>query len=503
MKTTCTGMATIYLAACIVSVAAVRMEPNGGLDDKGITAAINIELLYDNEVVANEVDVETKQGIVSLTGSVDSILAKERAQSLAAAVKGVRSVVNRIKVVPTVACSDEELARRVQQALLRDPAADSFELQVHVESGCVTLEGTVESFAEKELSGTVAKSIAGVVGLKNNIVVDYATARTDSEIEVEVVARLENDIRVDDNLVEVRVTDGKVGLAGTVGSLQERIQAFADAWVAGVKAVDTDKLEVEWWARDRMRRKSAAVARTDVEIEAAVGDALRYDPRVPAGQVGVSVDLGVATLSGSVDNLRAKGAAAQDAHNTLGIWRVVNNLKVRPEIPDDEELEKRVAEKLLDDALANRFDIAVKADHGWVTLAGDVETSYESQQAELAVHAVKGVVGVRNKIKFDRVWHWQPDRELKEAVLDQLFWSVFVESDDISVSVRNGVVTLSGTVSSWGEYDDAEKNAYQAGAKHVQNKLEVELPDYQGPYGPRYFSPPYPGGYPVPYYLPM
>ena len=56
----------------------------------------------------------------------------------------------------------------------------------------------------------------------------------------------------------------------------------------------------------------------------------------------------------------------------------------------------------------------------------------------------------------------------------ELYWSPFVDSDDISVSVNNGEVTLKGTVEDENEVDDAIENAYEAGAKNVISKLQTE-----------------------------
>lgn len=71
-------------------------------------------------------------------------------------------------------------------------------------------------------------------------------------------------------------------------------------------------------------------------------------------------------------------------------------------------------------------------------------------------------------------WRWKSDAELKEDVQSELYWSPFVDSDDISVSVNKGEVTLKGTVEDQSEVNDAIENAYEAGAKNVISKLETE-----------------------------
>lgn len=71
-------------------------------------------------------------------------------------------------------------------------------------------------------------------------------------------------------------------------------------------------------------------------------------------------------------------------------------------------------------------------------------------------------------------WLSKSDAQLKEDVKSELSWSPFVDSDEISVSVRNGEVTLKGTVEDQSEVEDAIENAYEAGAKNVISKLETQ-----------------------------
>lgn len=457
--------------------------------DADITSAINTELWADHAANANTVDVTTKQGIVTLKGTVGNLLAKERARAIAEGIVGVRAVVNTIEVEPVGPPDDREIADAVKKAWLMDPATDSYELEATAQKGIVTITGKVDSFVEKELSEDVAKGVRGVKGIENDIEVEYGQDRNDAEIRREIEARLENDLRVDDYLIDVEVNNGRVELSGVAGSQQERRQAYNDAWVSGVSSVSTQALEIEWWARDKLRRKSSFVARTDEEIKQAVEDAFRYDPRVWAFNPDVSVDAGTVTLSGVVDNLAAKLAAEQDARNTLGVWRVKNQLKVRTEIPSDEVLEKRVAEALVANPHVERYDITVEAYSGWTYLSGRVNTSFEKIQAERVSEKVKGVVGVVNNIIFDYRWVWQPDWVIREEVKEQLQWSAFVDEDDIIISVENGIVTLDGTVESWSESEEAVKNAFQAGAKDVNNFLTVDYP-YYGPHGPGYYGNP-------------
>jgi osmotically-inducible protein OsmY len=68
------------------------------------------------------------------------------------------------------------------------------------------------------------------------------------------------------------------------------------------------------------------------------------------------------------------------------------------------------------------------------------------------------------------------DRQIKENIQDELFWSPFVDADDVEVTVEDGRATLTGTVGSWSEYGAAQDNAYEGGAVTVDNNLVVISP---------------------------
>jgi osmotically-inducible protein OsmY len=476
-----------FLAAfcCLAFTVPVHAKQIGDID---ITRAIERELWGDEAVDANLIDITTQQGVVTLTGTVSHILARERAERIAETIVGVRAVVNLIKVKPVVSPSDAELAKTVNDALLIDPAANSYEITPTVENGVVTLTGTVDSWQKSQICATVAKGVKGVTEVKNNITVKYKTDRSDLEIKKEIKAWLENDVFVDDYLIKVEVKNSKVTLSGTVGSLAEKSRATNDAYVGGVSSVDSVALKIEWWARDKMRRKNAYVTRSDDQIKKAVKDAFRYDPRVFSFNPDVDVDNGKVTLSGVVDNLKAKKATEQDARNVIGVWRVKNHLKVRDvNIPSDDVLKKRVAKALLVNPWVDRFEIDIDAVAGWVYLSGAVTNFFEKKVAEQVTENVKGVINVINNITYPDSWTWKPDQEIREDVKDQLFWSPFVDEEKVSVTVLNGVVTLTGNVETWSERKAAEDNAYEGGAKNVINNLTVTYLYY----GPYFYSPYY------------
>jgi osmotically-inducible protein OsmY len=195
-----------------------------------------------------------------------------------------------------------------------------------------------------------------------------------------------------------------------------------------------------------------------------------------------------------VDSLEAKRAAEEDARNVVGVWKVRNHLKVRPQtIPADDVLEDRIASAFLEDPFLERWDLDIDATLGWVTLSGTVNTSFEKIRAETAAGGVSGVVHVINNIEFEHRWTWRPDWEILDNIEDQMWWSPFVDADEVVVTVDDGVATLTGEVDTWSERSAAQKNAFDGGAKDVRNTLRVKYriygPDY--PFFTRYYYPPY------------
>jgi osmotically-inducible protein OsmY len=232
--------------------AAANSAPQPAITDAQIVRALEEELREARAVDANRIDVEVSDAVATLTGTVGSLIAKDRSVRIAQMLKGVVAVVDLLEVDPSGRI-DADIARDVQAALRLDPATDAWEIEASVEDGAVTLRGTVESHAERMLAVLVVKSVAGVRRIDNRIHVAAQSPRADSEIAAEIEQRLQWDVRVDDALITVDVREGRVTLSGSVGSARDVATATTLAWVQGVTAVDASGLAVEWWLRDELK----------------------------------------------------------------------------------------------------------------------------------------------------------------------------------------------------------------------------------------------------------
>jgi osmotically-inducible protein OsmY len=466
------------LALAVLLLPGLAAAGEAGLSDRDITVAVDTELLLDEGVDAQLIDVQTEDGVVTLTGTVESILSKERATTIVEAIRGVRAVINRITVRAPADRPDAAIEKDIQSALVMDPAADTYQLDVSVRDGEVTLSGRVDSWQEKRLAAHVVKGVRGVKMVRNRIEVRADADRPDAEIRADVLRRLQTDVRLDASLVEVTVSDGEVTLRGKVGSAFEKTRAYNDAWVAGVLDVTTDDLTVDPELADPMVRKTSNVTLGDKEIGQAVKDAFLYDPRIYSFNPEVEVEFGVVTLTGTVSNMAAKQAAAQDARNTVGVARVKNLIKVRPaEEVADETLAQRIRDALSRDPYVDRYEIAVSVENGKAFLYGTVDTHFERTQAGKVAATVDGVVAVRNNLsltdRYEPLYAGRTDAQIESDIRDQLFWNFSVDADDIRISVENGVATLRGEVDSYYEHQEALDEAWQAGVSEVVDRLEV------------------------------
>lgn len=467
------------------------------LADKDITSAVESELFEDSSVPHNDVEVSTRGGVVTLTGTVSNLLARDLAQRLAQTVRGVRAVVNRLEVRPSVDKSDDALKRLVQNALAYDPAADAYELQVAVQDKVVTLSGKVQSFAERELAERVARSVAGVREVRNAIALEYKP-RSDGEILADARARLRWDAYVEDDLIQSSVKDGVVTLTGSVGSDAERSRAFFDAWVVGARAVDTKALKVEPWLGEQHARKSSPKV-PDAELIKAVEAALLYDPRVRSSNLEVDAKGGVVTLRGVVDNLKAKQSAVLDARATTGVARVVDHVRVKSTPANDVEIAKRIREAMGRDPYVERFEVLVKVNDGTAYLTGTVDSSFEKMRADQIASRATGVQRVQNSLTvyddrsplvfeprvydfypYEYAWYshqprtYATDADIRDDIRDEIYWSPFVDAGDVKVRVSNGIATLEGSVDSYSEMHSAMANAYEGGATAVINQLRID-----------------------------
>jgi osmotically-inducible protein OsmY len=209
------------------------------LTDEEIQRDVLEELKWDMRVHPNEVGVSVKDGIVTLTGWVDSYTKKLAAEAAAHRVHSVKAVVNNIEVrLPGSAeRTDLDLAQAVLNALRWDAGIPAGKIDVTVSQGWVTLKGEVEYGFQKIDAEKAIRHVSGIRGITNLINVKPHVSPIDlkQSIEKELIRNAETDA----SNIQVEVEGNKVILRGTVRSYAEKKAAEEAAWAApGISEVD-------------------------------------------------------------------------------------------------------------------------------------------------------------------------------------------------------------------------------------------------------------------------
>ncbi len=214
---------------------------------------------------------------------------------------------------------------------------------------------------------------------------------------------------------------------------------------------------------------------SDAELRDDVADNLEWDTRVDAQDVEVLVDDREVTLAGTVDSYTEKQYAETDAWTVPGVRSVRNELTVIGEIEstDDGYIKAAVRDALSSHAGVRDEDIEVDVDVGLVTLSGTVPTLWQKSRAEELATEVVGVVGIENQLAVVPTEDIL-DETIAENIIHTIDRKAAVDVADVNVRVRDGVVTLSGTVPSKVAHDAAYEAAlFTYGVTEIEDRLTV------------------------------
>jgi osmotically-inducible protein OsmY len=215
--------------------------------------------------------------------------------------------------------------------------------------------------------------------------------------------------------------------------------------------------------------------RSDEAIKRDVEAELKCAPDVDPSHIAVAVKDGVVMLSGFAPSYTSRFEAEWAAKRVIGIVGIANDIEVRlpgiDERPDPDIVQDAVIALELElPTCADR--IKVIAEHGAVTLIGEVEWNYERKLAEKTVGRVRGIKILHNLIQVN------PRRSpeaIKERIESALIRSAALEAKRMSVEVHGTKVILGGTVRCWAERETAEHAAWSApGVVLVENHLVVK-----------------------------
>jgi osmotically-inducible protein OsmY len=213
---------------------------------------------------------------------------------------------------------------------------------------------------------------------------------------------------------------------------------------------------------------------TNRELKEEILNALDWEPSIDVGEIDVTVDANVVTLSGRVGSYAQKLAAERVTLGVYGVKGVANDLEVvlaPASKRTDTDIAKAALQALKWNAVVPQERVTVTVSAGWVTLNGTVEWQYEKDAASRTVRELTGVKGVINNIIVKpRVSITDVQSKLEDAFRR----SAEIDARRITVVAQNGQVTLTGNVQSWAERQEATRAAWSApGVTQVIDRLAV------------------------------
>ena len=173
----------MYFAALMVAVVALLAISAplyaSRMDDR-IESSARKSYIFQTYLTGDDIKIESRDGVVTLTGMIAAEFHKSLAQETLAGLPGVKTVVNRLEVngAPPTANSDAWLREKVKTALLFHRSVKAGKIEVYVQEGIVTLRGTAVSPAKKDLTTEYAKDVEGVKDVKNEMTVSRPSKKT-------------------------------------------------------------------------------------------------------------------------------------------------------------------------------------------------------------------------------------------------------------------------------------------------------------------------------------
>jgi hyperosmotically inducible periplasmic protein len=246
-------MKATYALALVVATAALLSSSvvlRASETDDRIESSFHTSYVYKTSLKDEHITIRSKDGAVTLAGSVADESHKPLAADTAEALPGVKSVDNQIQITgdQPIANSDGWVSMKVKTALLFHSNVNAHKTNVYVKDGIVTLRGEASSQAQKDLTGERVRDVAGVKGIKNELEVAQSSTQPDAKTQTEAIDDASITAQVKSSLLAHRSTstlktkvetdNGVVTLSGPAKNAAEKgLVTKLTEDIVGVKSV--------------------------------------------------------------------------------------------------------------------------------------------------------------------------------------------------------------------------------------------------------------------------
>ena len=244
MKSTCTLALLAATSALLLTSPSLRASDT----DSRIESSAAKSYVFKTYLKNDSIKTESKDGVVTLTGTVAEASHKSLAQDTVESLPGVKSVDNRLKVKGESPAehSDTWIGMKVKTALLFHRNVSASGTDVYVKDGVVTLQGEASSLAQKELTTEYAKDIDNVKEVKNEMTIAKTPAIPSETIgdkidDASITAQVKSSLLTHHSTsalkTSVSTTDGVVTLSGIAKNDAEK--SLVTKLVTDIKGVNS------------------------------------------------------------------------------------------------------------------------------------------------------------------------------------------------------------------------------------------------------------------------
>ncbi|MGA1845232.1 MAG: BON domain-containing protein [bacterium] len=221
----------------------------------------------------------------------------------------------------------------------------------------------------------------------------------------------------------------------------------------------------------------AAEKPSDEVVTSWVREALGHDPHIVSTDIDVRTFKGIVTLSGSVTSLAEKRYAELEAKKIQGVLGVINEIVVAPDVRFDTDIAHDIRHRVINNAFIKAKGLDINVSDGHVTISGTVSSRAESKEIELLASEVRGAKSIINDLRIEFPSH-RSDQDIEKDVISSMSRDVYLNGLSISVGVKDGVVTLNGSVDNAYQKKIAGDVALWVGnVKGIENNLAVKWQD--------------------------
>jgi len=452
------------------------IESEKELSDDEILGSMKKILFLFNPEIQDQIKLEVHQGIVFLSGIINSLRNQEEAVNVLKSVT-VKGVIDYSILNPAVRY-DQDIKDDISVAYLQNPSTYAPDLKIQISEGVVTLTGPVASSWERGEAVNAAKGIMGVTTVIDCMNIDSQKKHSRLEWLDIITAMLAEDRYLFDNSLIIKIYDGRVILQGSVDTDVEKAYASKIILALGIGEVD-NQLIVEKGKKGYIQKGAFDLG--DSEIYQAIDRLIQVDERInDKKSIVIRVDDGVVTLQGMVADAYEEKILEQDIQSVDGVLFIKNLLITEETSRKDVNIVQDINRAFGYDSDLVGADITVTCESGKVTLNGRIDIASKKDLAGSLLIKIVGVKEISNQLRIvaSEIWVKPAANDNGKLQPGLLEWNLEIGNKTFQICVdrENETVTIRGEVENLEQKHRAEYILKLRVPDNLQIINEIQVP---------------------------